>query len=142
MKNALIALTLVVAVAVLLAGCGKSEEMKKIETALNTEVMAKHDELVAKYPKETTGHTTADLVAAQEKITAAKTAMEEWMKGFKPYDPEGKHEAVVAGLTATKDALAGLEKQFAEATTAAKDALASHTKTADDLMAKVAKKKR
>jgi hemerythrin len=166
MKHALIALTLVVAVAVLLAGCGKSEEMKKIETALNTEVtakhdemmksmagledltaqittaVAKHDELVAKFPKLTTGHTTADLVAAQEKITAAKTAMEEWMKGFKPYDPEGKHEEVVAGLTATKDALAGMEKQFTEAMTVAKDALASHTKAADDLMAKVAKKKR
>lgn len=166
MKNTLIALTLVMAVAVLLAGCGKSEEMKKIESALNSEVMAKHDELmkgvaglndltaqitaavakhdelVAQYPKLTEGHASADLVAAQEKITAAKNAMDEWMKGFKPYDPKGKHEEVVAGLTAQKDALVGLEKQFSEAMTAAKDALASHTKAADDLMAKVAKKKR
>ena len=166
MKHVLLALSIVIAVAVLLAGCGKSAEMKKIETALNSEVMAKHDELmksmsgldeltaqittaitkhdelVAKYPKLTEGHTGADLVAAQEKITAAKAAMENWMKGFKAYDPEGKHEDVVAGLTSTKDALAAIETQFTEAMTTAKDALASHTKAADDLMAKVAKKKR
>lgn len=164
MKQALFALTLVIAVAVLLAGCGKSEEMKKIESALNTEVMtkhdglmkamsgldelsgqinaavAKHDELVAKLPKYTAGMTSTDLTAAQEKITAAKSAMDEWMKGFKPYDPKGKHEEVVAGLTSAKDALTTIEKQFGDATAMAKDAVASHTKAADDLMAMLAKK--
>lgn len=164
MKQVLFALTLVVAVAVLLAGCGKSEEMKKIESALNTEVMTKHDalmkaasgldelsaqintaaakqkELVAKLPKYTAGMTTTDLTAAQEKINAAKSAMEEWMKGFKPYDPQGKHEEVVAGLTSAKDALTAIEKQFTDATAMAKDAVASNTKAADDLMATLAKK--
>jgi hypothetical protein len=164
MKQALFALTLIIAVAVLVAGCGKSAEMKKIESALNTEVMtkhdalmksmsgldelsaqittavAKHDELVAKFPKYTAGHTSADLTAAQEKITAAKSAMVEWMKGFKPYDPQGKHEEIVAGLTVTKDALTVIEKQFDDATAMGKDALAGHTKAADDLMATLAKK--
>ncbi len=166
MKHVLLALSLVIVVAILLAGCGKSEEMKKVETAINAEVMAKHDELmksmsgldeltaqitaatarhdelVAKYPKLVTGHTGADLVAAQAKIAAAKAAMENWMAGFKPYDPEGKHEDVVAGLTVNKDALGAMQTQFADAMTAAKDALAGHTTAADDLMAKVSKKKR
>jgi hypothetical protein len=164
MKQVLIALTLVIAVAVLVAGCGKSAEMKKIESALNTDVMTKHDalmksmsgldeltaqittavtkhdELVAKFPKLTKGHNSADLVAAQEKITAAKSAMDEWMKGFKPYDPQGKHEEVVAGLTSANDALTAIEKQFGDATVSAKDAIASHTKASDDLMATLAKK--
>jgi len=166
MKNVLLALSLVIVVAILLAGCGKSEEMKKIETALNTEVMAKHDalmksmsglddltaqitaattkcdEMVKKYPKLTKEFSTADLTAAQEKIASAKSAMEMWMKGFKPYDPELKHEDAVTALTANKDALAAMEKQFTEAMDAAKGAVANSNKMADDLMAKVGKKLR
>jgi hypothetical protein len=155
MKQMLLALSLVMLVAVLLAGCGKSEEMKKIEAALNKEVMdkhdeimksvsqlddftaqigtamAKHDELVKKYPKLTEGHTAADLVAAQEKISAAKASMDTWMRTFKPYDPEGKHEEVVAGLGVEKDELLALQKQFDEAITAAKVALTTHTTSAE-----------
>ena len=166
MRNVLLALSLVIVVAILLAGCGKSEEMKKIESALNSEVMAKHDELMksmsgletlndqitvatakcdelmAKYPKLTKEFSNAELTAAQEKIASAKSAMETWMKGFKPYDPELKHEEAVAALTANKDALGAMEKQLTEAMDAAKGALANSTKAADDLMAKVGKKLR
>lgn len=85
MKQMLVALSLVMLVSILLAGCGKSEEMKKMEAALNKEVMekhdeimksvsrldqltaqigiatTKHDELIKKYPKLTEGHTASDL---------------------------------------------------------------------------------
>jgi hypothetical protein len=158
MKQMLVALSLVMLVAVLLAGCGKSEEMKKIEAALNKEVMdkhdeimksvsqldelttqigtatAKHDEIIKKYPKLTEGHTASDLVAAQEKISAAKAAMDTWMRTFKPYDTEGKHEEVIAGLGVEKDELLALQKQFDEAITAAKVALNTHTAAAEIVM--------
>ena len=165
MKQMLLALSLVVLVACLVAGCGKSDEMKKIEAALNTEVMdkhdvimklvpeldgltthisavmAKHDSLVKKYPALASGHTTADLVAAQEKITAAKAAMDAWMRGFKPYDPDAKHDGVLAGLNVQKDELIAMEKQFAEARLAALDAIAKHEVAADMVIAKAGKKK-
>jgi hypothetical protein len=139
--------------------------MKKIEAALNAEVMDKHDvimklvpeldgltmrissvmathdSLVKKYPALATGHTTADLVAAQEKITAAKAAMDTWMRGFKPFDPEGKHDGVLAGLNVQKDELLALEKQFAEARQAAAEAITAHEAAASELIAKTGKKK-
>ncbi len=166
MKHALAGLVLLIAVSILVAGCGKTEEMKKMESSLNAEVMqkhddlmksmsglddltaqitaamTKHDEMVKKYPKMVAGHESADLVAAQEKITAAKTAMENWMKGFKPFDPEAKHEVVLSGMTVTKDALVAMEKQFADAMSTAKGALAAHEKAAAMVMAKMPKKKR
>ena len=155
MKQVLLALSLVILVAVLLAGCGKSEEMKKIEAALNTEVMdkhdaimksvadlddltaqidtamARHDAMVKKFPKMTEGHTATDLVAAQEKISAAKTAMDSWMRSFKPYDPEAKHETVIAALGIEKDELLAMQKQFSEAIAAAKVALNTHANASD-----------
>jgi hypothetical protein len=165
MKQMLLTLSLVLLVACILAGCGKSDEMKKVEAALNTEVMdkhdvimklvsemdqhtarisvvmAKHDSLVKKYPALTTGHTAADLVAAQEKIAAAKAAMDAWMRSFKPYDPEAKHDAVIAGLKVQKDELVAMEQQFAEARMAALDALAKHEVAADMVIVKAAHKK-
>lgn len=160
MKRTLAALVFMLAVAVLVAGCGKTEEMKKLESDLNAEIMkkhddlmksmtgldeltaqitaamTKHDELVKKFPRLTAGHESADLVAAQEKITAAKAAMESWMQGFKPFDLEAKHEDVVAGMTTSKNALVAMEEQFSDAMTAAKDALAAHAKAAETVMAK------
>jgi hypothetical protein len=165
MKQVLLALSLVVLVAGLLTGCGKSDEMKKIEAALNTEVMdkhevimklvpeldllttritavtAKHDSLVKKYPALTTGHAATDLVSAQEKIAAAKATMDTWMRSFKPYDPEAKHEGVIAALNIQKDELVAIEKQFADAQQAAAEAIAAHESAADNVIAKTAKKK-
>jgi hypothetical protein len=165
MKQMLVALSLVMLVAVLLAGCGKSEEMKKIEAALNKEVMdkhdelmksvsllddltaqigtatTKHDELIKKYPKLTEGHTASDLVAAQEKISATKAAMDAWMRAFKPYDPEAKHEEVIARLAAQKDELVAIAKQFADAQQVAREALVTHGVAADMVIAKAGGKK-
>lgn len=165
MKQMLIVLSLVLLVAVLLAGCGKSDEAKKIEAALNTEVMAKHDAimklvpeldsltagitrvmanhdaLVKKYPDLTAGHAASDLVVAQEKITAAKAAMDAWMRAFRPYDPDQKHEVVVAALTVEKEALTAMEKQFADARITALNAIAAHEVAADMVIVKSGKKK-
>jgi predicted nucleic acid-binding Zn-ribbon protein len=165
MKNTMLALFLVLMVAVLLSGCGKSEELKKIEATLNTEVMqkhddlmksvttldeltaqidaamAKHDELVKKYPKQTADHKAGDLMTAKDRIVAAKAKMEKWMNGFKPYNMAAKHEEVMAGLTKSKDELIAMQEQFNAAMTFTKDAIASHTKMAEELMAKMPKHK-
>ena len=165
MKNMMLALFLVLMVAVLLAGCGKSEELKKVEATLNTEVMqrhddlmksmagldelaaqvdatmAKHDELVKKYPKQTATHKAGDLMTAKDRLVSAKASMETWMKGFKPYDAQAKHEEVMASLTKSKGELTGMQEQFTKAITTAKEAIASHTKAADELLAKTAKHK-
>jgi capsule polysaccharide export protein KpsE/RkpR len=165
MKTAQLVVGALVVFAVLFAGCGKSDEMKKLEAGLNTEVMQKHDDLmkamsgldatagqitslIAKqdslaklFPKKFEGQTVADLVNAKEKLEAAKAAMMTWMKGFKPYDPEMKHEMVMESLTKTKDDLATVEKQIEDAMSAAKNAVADHSKVLDELTAKMAKKK-
>jgi len=165
MKTLQITVGVLLVCAVLIAGCGKSDEMKKLEAGLNTEVMQKHDELMkamsgldasaaeiasvmakhdslAKlFPKKFAGHDATDLTAAKEKLEAAKGAMDAWMKGFKPYDPEMKHEMVMESLTKTKDELSAVEKQFQEALGAAKDAVANHTKVMDEIAAKLPKRK-
>lgn len=165
MKNIMLAVFLVLMVAVVLAGCGKSEELKKLEATLNTEVMqkhddlmksmatldeltvqidaamAKHEELVKKYPKQTATHKAGDLMTAKDRLVSAKASMETWMKGFKPYDVEMKHEDVMAGLTKSKDELAGIQEQFTKAITTAQDAIATHAKVANDLLAKTSKRK-
>ncbi len=46
MKTLQLVAILLIAVAVLFAGCGKSDEMKKLEAGLNTEVMQKHDDMM------------------------------------------------------------------------------------------------
>lgn len=165
MKTLQLLAILLISVAVLFAGCGKSAEMKKLEAGLNTEVMqkhddmmkamsgldvaigqintviAKHDSLAQRFPKQFAGHDATDLLAAKEKLESAKGAMTTWMKSFKPYDPTAKHEMVMESLKKTKDDLGVVENQFQAALTTAKEAVANHAKIMDELAAKLPKKK-
>ena len=165
MKTLQLLAIVLIAVAVLFAGCGKSAEMKKLEAGLNTEVMqkhddmmkamsgldvavgqittviAKHDSLAKLFPKQLAGHDATDLLAAKEKLESAKGAMTAWMKSFKPYDPTAKHEMVMESLKKTKDDLGVVENQFQAALTTAKEAVANHAKIMDELAAKLPKKK-
>jgi hypothetical protein len=165
MKTLYVFMCGVLACAVLFAGCGKSDEMKKLEAGLNTEVMQKHDELMkavagldaateeisavvskhdslAKlFPKKFEGTTTGDLLAAKGKVETAREGMMAWMKGFKPYDPELKHEMVMESLTKSKNELGAVEKQFQEALSSAKDAVAKQTSMMNEIAAKLPKKK-
>ncbi len=164
MKALQLMVVVCIAVAVLCAGCGKSDQMKKLEADLNTEVMqkhddmmkamsgldettaqiaamvAKHDSLAKKLPKQFAGHDVKDLLAAKEKIASAKEAMSTWMKGFKPYDPNAKHEVVMESLKKTQEELVGVEHQVQEALTLAKESMASHSTFVDALTAKLPKK--
>jgi uncharacterized protein YacL (UPF0231 family) len=150
-------------VAVVLSGCGKSAEIKSMETALNTEVMklhdeqmgamkqvddligqldgavAMHDSLVAAHPKETVGHMADDLKGAKEKLIVAKQEVNAWMAGHKPYDVKMKHEEVMAQLTKDKDALMKTKDDIEAGITAALTAIESHKQAAQQLLAKLPK---
>ena len=163
MKRYILPLVLVLAVALLLVGCGKSAEMKKMEADLYASVTKMHDEgmalmnmandmlgkvdaaiaesekLAADHPKDVEGHGMNDLVAAKQKLSAAVASMKEWMAGFKPYDPTKKHEEVLAQLNKEKDGVAKVKANFDEAIAAATTAIGTHTAFAAELAAKYAK---
>ncbi len=108
----------------LLASCGKTSEQKQMESDLNKRVMqlhdsgmakmrqaqgldaqldsakALHDSLAAKFPKDAAGHSGDDIAQAKGKIESAQAAMHAWMSTHKPYDPEAKHDEVMAKLNA------------------------------------------
>jgi hypothetical protein len=151
--------------AVLLAGCGKTADQKKLETDLNNQVqklhdvgmskmsqladlsgqidkaLAKHDSLAKAYPKLFAAHPTDDLKAAGEAITAAKTSMDTWMKGYKKFDPEALHEQNMAQLNKDVTDLTKLNGAIESAVTGATKALDSHSAIAAEILAKVIKKK-
>lgn len=156
---------LLLVVAVALLGCGKSADMKKLEADLNAEIqkvhdkqmasmkvldsltasldgtMAKHQELAAKFPKALEGHAADDIAAAKEQIAGAKSAMDSWMKAYKPYDETLPHEQVMAQLNKDMEGLMGMQTQLDAAMKGASDVITSHTKAAEDIMAKFGKKK-
>jgi hypothetical protein len=153
-------------VVLLISGCGKSDMEKKMETELNATVtklheegmklvktfpelqakigmaLSAHDSLGKLYPKLTEGHSSADLIAAKEKLAAAGTAMDTWMKEHKKYDEKMKHVEAITLLNKEKDDLTKITGQATAAVDAAKTALASHAQFAQDLMAKIPGKKK
>jgi len=163
MKKFVPMLVLVLALAILLVGCGKSEEMKKMETDLFASVNKMHDEgmalmnkakdmtgkidetmamcakMAVDHPKEAAGHSDADLKAAKDKLGAAMTSMKDWMGGFKPYDANMKHEDVIAQMTKAKDGITKVKADFDGALAAATTAMDAHKAQAEEMMAKLAK---
>jgi hypothetical protein len=160
MKSVVLALVVVLGVSLLFVGCGKSEAFKKLESELNTQVMklhdeqmkgvdelkalvpqidaaiAGHEEMAKKYAKKMGDHNTSDLVAAKEKIASVQTQMDAWMKGFKKYDVEAKHEDVMKQLNTYKEDLTNLGQNVSETMTAAKTALDNHAQFAASLLPK------
>lgn len=156
---------LLLVVAAALVGCGKSADMKKLEADLNAEIqkvhekqmasvkvldsltasldaaMAKHTELAAKYPKALTGHAADDIVVAKEQIAGAKSAMDAWMKAYKPYDETLPHEQVMAQLNKDMEGLMAMQTQLDGAMKSASDVITGHTKAADEVIAKFGKKR-
>jgi hypothetical protein len=150
----------------LLASCGKTSEQKQMESDLNKQVMqlhdsgmakmrqaqaldaqldsamALHDSLAAKFPKDAAGHSSDDIAQAKGKLESAQAAMHTWMSAHKPYDPEAKHDEVVAQLNADVQELTNLSTQFDTAITDATGTVENHRKFAAELQAKPAKKGR
>jgi hypothetical protein len=151
------------AVAVLLAGCGKSDMQKKLETELNDEItklhdgamttynqakdltsqidaaMANHTEMAAKYAKQFAGHSSDDLVATKDKLGATIASMDSWMKEFKPYDPEMPHEQVLTSLTKGKDDIMKMKTDLEASVSEAMGVLDAHKTFAEQVMAGIKK---
>jgi hypothetical protein len=162
MKQTAILSVLMIAAAVLIAGCGKSDEFKKLESDLFASVTAMHDDgmslmnkgtdfsakiddavamydsMAAKYPKEFEGQSSDDLKAAKEKLASATLSMKEWMSGMKPYDPTMDHTEVMAQLTQAKDGITKVKGNFQDAFSAATTALDNHKAFAEQMAAKLA----
>ena len=148
----------------LLASCGKTSEQKQMESDLNKRVMqlhdsgmakmrqaqaldaqldsakALHDSLAAKFPKNAAGHSGDDIAQAKGKIESAQAAMHAWMSTHKPYDPEAKHDEVMAKLNADVQELTNQATQFDKAITDATGTVEDHRKFASELLAKPSKK--
>jgi hypothetical protein len=153
---------LIAGAALLVAGCGKSAEFKKLESDLFASVTSMHDDgmslmnkgrdlsakiddaiaaydsMAAKYPKQFEGQSSDDLKAAKEKLAGAAASMKEWMGGMKPYDPTMDHTEVMAQLASAKDGITKVKAQFQDAITSAATALESHKAFAEDMTAKLA----
>ena len=158
MKKVVLLLT---AVAFVLAGCGKSDEQKKMEADLWAQVtklhdgqmaqvkgfddllgkvdatVAMHDTLAMKFPKELAGHNMDDLTAAKEKLTAVKASMDTWMKEFKPYNVDMPHTEAMTTMKKNVEDLTKMGTEIEGAIGAANTALDSHKAFAADLMTKM-----
>jgi hypothetical protein len=166
MKQALAAVITLALVALVVTGCGKSADQLKMEGDLSKQITALHDGLMAKipqvkellakipelsaqgemlakkYPKQAEALKTGGLKSASEMLVKAKSSMEAWMKGFKPYDVEMKHDDVMKALTTQKDDLTKMKGEFDTAITGATAAVDTYSKTVEGLMAKTAGKKK
>lgn len=160
MKHALTPLLVVIALAI--AGCGKSDELKKLESTLygavgkmhddgmtlmnkGTDMSAKLDEAIAmidslaqKYPKQFAGHSTDDLKDAKAKIANAMASLKDWMSSFKPYDENMGHEEVMAQLSKAKEGITKVKADFESALTGASTALENEKAFAEQATAKLA----
>ena len=120
----------VLAVAIAIAGCGKSGDQKRAESDLQDEIMKLHDYSMASLGKikvlnrsldsalDRTGSpadirhavagdsSAASLRTAKEALDRSTDAMELWMSEYRPYDERGDHDAVMAQLKAEKESLA------------------------------------
>ncbi len=116
-------------VAASLAGCGKSQEDKKMESDLNTQILhlhdyymasinrmgqlqsqidsalARHDSLARLRPGVAAGESTEDLMSVNARMDSARSAMNAWMRAYIPYEPSMGHQEAMAKLQKDKDEL-------------------------------------
>ena len=164
MRFSLVSVVLVAALALIIAGCGKTQEQQKLESDLNAEVMAlqkdvesnlasvaglqakldatvkMHKELLKKYAKKMKGHTVDDVTAAKQGLDAAKSEAETAIKALTAYDEKVAHEQAMAKLTQDKETLTKAKDKVAGAVSAANAAIANHEKMKSSLVAKATTK--
>jgi len=166
MKRTLFAGSTILACALLLAGCGKSEAEKAAESELNAKIMkahedqmamagqldalltkveaaiAEHDSLAKVFPKQMADKSSADLISSKDKLSAAKDGMESWMSSHEPYNPGIKHDLAMQQLTQDLDLVTQVGKQMTDAMDAARTALDMHSKGVAELATPAKAKKK
>lgn len=164
MKNvlAIVAMALIV-----LAGCGPSEEQRKMLADLTSEVtgmvnaaqsslgnldnitsqlasaVANGDSLAMKFPKEAPAITAAvnQVKSAADRVSGVKNNVSDWLKNYQAPDlTKMKFDEVISRLKKNKDDLTTATSEIEGALSAANSALEGYKSVAAGLMAKVAKK--
>ena len=116
-------------VGLIVVGCGKSDEQKKMETDLNEQIskghhaqmakladvdemidsveasLARYDSLAAAHQKEVAQQPKSDLISARDRLTSSREAMESWMAAYRPYNEGIKHDQAMAEMKTEFDAL-------------------------------------
>jgi hypothetical protein len=160
MKYSRLSFVLFAAMALIITGCGKTQEQLKMEKALNTEVktlqkdvesnlagfsdlqarldatLKMHKELAKKYAKKMKGYTAEDVTAAGKGLDAAKVEAETALKALKAYDKEMDHEKAVLKLKQDKQSLTMIKDKIVGATSSANTAITNHEKMKSQLTAK------
>jgi hypothetical protein len=160
-KQHYIIVILLACMAMALFGCGKSAGQKKTEADLNTEVtklqetitaalesalqdvnaaLATHDSLVAASPKGARIHKADDLKSASKELETFKTAMDDWMAGYNPYETKMSHQDAMALLARHKEDLTAMQSNLNAAISQANTAIESHGKDRKDLQTKMGKR--
>jgi len=143
-----------------LSGCGKSADERHLESELwmkvkalhdttmaqvmefgdleqkIDEAVARHEDLAKRYGRKLKGHSADDLVAARATLESLKTKMENWMKGFKPYDESLSHQDAMASLEVSLRWLTGMQGELERGMQQADDALQAHEQAALSVMNK------
>ncbi len=151
---------LVAALALIIAGCGKTREHQKMESDINAEVMAlqknvasnlarytdlqtkldatlkMHKELMKKYAKRMKGHTAEDIAAAKRGLDAAKGEAETALKALTAYDERMDHEQAMQKLNLDRESLMRIKDVVVGAMSAANVAIDDHEKMKSGLTAK------
>jgi hypothetical protein len=163
--NYLRASTLLVSfLALLFAGCGKSQEQKKMEADLNSEVNAlkkevesslsgfdelrnklgatlqMHNELQKKYAKKMKNHSADDITTAGRMLETAKEAADVALANLSSYKEQLPHDQAMKALNQNKEALVRAKDRVAEAIQSATAALSNHEQMKNTLTKKTSSK--
>ena len=160
MRFPFVPLLMVLALALIVAGCGKTSEQRKMEQELNAEVTAlrsdvesnvagftelqtkldatlqMHKQLVKRYAKKMKGHTADDIPVAKQGLDAAKNEAQTVLMALKNYDEKMEHDQAMARLKHDKESLVKIMDVVAEAANTANAVIANHEKVKSSLMPK------
>jgi hypothetical protein len=160
MRFPFVSLLLVAALALMVAGCGKTSEQRKMEHDLNAEVTAlrgevesnlaiftelqttldetlkMHKQLLKKYAKKMKGHTADDIGVVKQSLDTAKNEANTVLMALKAYDEKMDHDQAMARLNQDKESLAKIMGVVTGAANAANTVIANHEKVKSGLTAK------
>jgi len=150
--------------ALLFAGCGKSQEQKKMEADLNSEVNAlktdvesslsgfgelrnkldatrqMHDELQKKYARQMKNHSADDITAAGRVLETAKEEAAVALTNLSSYKEQLPHDQAMKGLNQNKEALVKTKDRVTEAMKSATAAISNHEQMKNKLTKKTSSK--
>jgi hypothetical protein len=165
MKN--FAVTLIPVVALLIAGCGPSEEQKKMQADLTNQVaemanatqaslgkmdditaqvasaIASMDTLAKRFPKDTVviAGASNQLKSANERLASVKENVSAWLSNYKSPDPSKmKFDELISDLKKSKDDLTSANGEIEGALSNATSALDGYKSVAANIATKPTKK--